>query len=117
MEGQIKMKIIKLCLDYKCYPIFIREENEAEEDNNLPEEDEKDPILLPLMKDIQQKYDACFINNERESDWKGFKTKEEAEAFIEELKEFSRLIKERYGEDYIINDMFPQDFEYLRKII
>ena len=61
MEGQIKMKIIKLCLDYKCYPIFIREENEAEEGNNLPEEDEKDPILLPLMKDIQQKYDACFI--------------------------------------------------------
>ena len=110
------MKIIKLCLDYKCYPIFIREEHKAEEDNNLPEEDENDPILLPLMKDIQQKYDACFINNEREFEGKPFKTKEEAEAFIEELKEFSRLIKERYGKDYIIKDKFPEDFKYLREI-
>ncbi len=111
------MKTLQLCLDYGAYPIFINDEDGLTLDNYLPEDSENDPVLLPLMKDITKKYEACFINNEKEFDWKGFKTKEEAEDFIEELKEFSRLIKERYGEDYIINDMFPQDFEYLRKII
>lgn len=111
------MKTLQLCLDYGAYPIFINDENGLTLDNYLPEDSENDPVLLPLMKDITKKYEACFINNKKEFDWKGFKTKEEAEAFIEELKEFSRLIKERYGKDYIIVDMFPQDFEYLRKIL
>ena len=104
-------------MDYGTYPIFINNEDGGTEENYLPEEDENDPILLPLMKDITKKYEACFINNERVFDWKGFKTKEEVEAFIEELKEFSRLIKERYGKNCIINDKFPEDFEYLRKIL
>lgn len=102
------MEWIKIMLEYGTNPIWIADDD-GDEYYDIPEEASHNKRLVELNYDIQNKYDALFIDNELEFSYVGFKTVEEAHAFATELREFAQLVKECLGDKYVIEDLFNYD--------
>lgn len=102
-------------LEYGTNPIWILEEDNCEIDE-IPAEGLSNKRLVEMNDDIQKKYDSLFVVNEREFSYIGFPTIDQAHAFAAELREFSKLVKECFGDKYIIYDLFNYDlFEHPEK--
>lgn len=100
------MKTVKLFLDYKCYPIWIYENdsivsNDLSSINILKDNTE----LVNLLDDIQKEYDNLFVDNSIEFYYKGFESKESHLLFKNKLMTAYEKIKSCLKNDYIvIND-------------
>ena len=68
-------------LDYKCYPVWLYDENDDIIDTLLPEE-LRNTELDAKFDDLQARYDALFINNKREFTFIGFSSAEEKSKFL-----------------------------------
>ncbi len=75
-------KRIRLMLDYGCYPVWLYDEEGGIIDTLLPEELRSNTELDSRFDDLQERYEALFINNEKEFAFKGFSSPEERSKFL-----------------------------------
>lgn len=96
------MKKIKISLEYKCFPVWIYDEDNKLIDNDLPSELIGDPEIDPLFVHIQDVFDSLFLNDKKEFKYIGFKTAEQRQLFLEEVSSSVRLLTNKLGSEYMI---------------
>lgn len=99
------MKTLKIMLDYKCYPVWIYDEDGDIEDSYLPDDLLGDDELKSLFDSIQERYDSLFLDENGEEDFQsenGFKSKKDEEQFYVDLQKAYEMMKDRYSDKYLI---------------
>lgn len=94
------LKSIRTMLDYKCYPVWLYDENGDVIDTLLPEELRNDKELDAKFDNLQGRYDSLFVDNEHEFLYVGFKTEAEKEKFLSDwnlaVTELRQKVKGKY---------------------
>ncbi|MBP9477865.1 MAG: hypothetical protein KBF12_04530 [Sebaldella sp.] len=98
------MKKIKIFLEYRCYPMWIYNENGELVDNNLLEELNGDNSISKNLKEIQESYDALFEDNDLNFEFKGFSSEVEKLSFLTKIDKTIELIKVKIGNNYTIEN-------------
>ena len=76
------VKKIRIMPDYRCYPVWLYDEKGGIVDTLLPEELRNDVELDAKFDDLQARYDALFIDNDREFSFVGFGSEAEKLGFL-----------------------------------
>ena len=98
------MKKIKLFNDYGAYPIWIYDEKNILIINDLPSELSNNNNAIELRDFLTNEYEKLFINNSYEFSFKGFKTEESKDKFINCANKFYELLNKEVGHKYIIEN-------------
>jgi len=99
------MKTLKISLEYKCYPVWIYDEDGDIEDSYLPDDLLGDEELKSLFDSIQERFNNLYLDENGEEDFHSesdFKSDNDRKLFYEDLNKAVDLLKERYGDRYII---------------
>ena len=100
------LKRIRLLLDYRCYPVWLYDENGDVIDTLLPEELRDDIELDSKFDDLQARYDALFIDNAHKFSFIGFKSTEDRERFCSDWENtVNELVYKLNGKYPIQNDV------------
>ena len=109
------IKTLRIMLEYRCYPVWLYDEEGNIVDTLLPEDLRSDIELDSKFDDLQARYDALFINNAHEFDYIGFKTEEDKRAFLKDwecaVSELRRKVQGRYEIIDEIKKSFPMESE------
>ena len=106
------MKVIKIKLEYGCFPVWIYDENDKLLENDLPPNLIGDSEVDPIFVRIQKMYDGLYLDNEREFRYIGFNEEKERENFFRELLLAINLLRDKVNGEYIIKD----NMDYLKEI-
>lgn len=98
------VKTIRLLLEYGTYPVWLYAEDGGVIDTRLPDELCNDTELDARFHDLQRRYRALFINNEKEFSYAGFQSSDEEKAFYADMLDAIRELKEKLGGRYEIVD-------------
>lgn len=96
------MKKIKIYLDYRCFPIWIYDDNGDLVDNDLPKELSKDKEVDDAFVEIQNVYDNLFYDNSIEFKYIGFSNESDKEKFMKMIDDAVNLIVSKLGYSYLI---------------
>ena len=97
---------IRLLLDYPCYPVWLYDDDGGVIDTRLPDELSNDTELDARFTDLQKRYKALFINNEKEFSYVGFRSSDEESAFKADMLDAIReLIEKLDGRYEIVDDI------------
>jgi hypothetical protein len=96
------MKKIRLLLEYKCYPIWIYNENDELVDNDIVEELKIERDIDEMLMEIQGIYDSLFIDDSKTFEYKGFVNSMVRAEFLEKIDKVVVLIEKKLGATYII---------------
>jgi hypothetical protein len=94
------MKAIRIQLEYKCYPVWLYDDEGLVEDTALPPELSDDRGLDERFGSIKERYDATYVDTQTEFYNRGFTTPEEAAAFRSDLVVAVSELAERCPEGY-----------------
>ena len=94
------MKKIRLSLEYKCFPIWLLNENGDIIDNNSPEELKSNDILYNKLVSMQEKYNSLFLDDGIEFKYIGFSNVQDEEAFMAEVEIIYSEMKEKLQHKY-----------------
>ena len=104
---------LRVLLEYHSYPVWLYDEEGDVIDTLLPEELRGDHELDQKFDDLQERYDALFIDTAHEFSFIGFGTDAEEKGFLRNMDAaVSELASKVNGRYPIINDThlaFPQD--------
>lgn len=95
------MEKIVIKLEYKCFPVWIYNNNVLQ-DNGLVEELEGDSAINELLVDIQNKFDALFIDDGIEFCYIGFSNEADKEMLQKCIAKAAQYIEDKIGDKYII---------------
>lgn len=98
------MKKIKIILEYRCYPMWIYNENNEFIDNDLVEELKNDIEVESILMNIQKTYDKLYKDDDVSFEYEGFKDENEKRKFILEIQRAIDLIKLKLANKYIIEN-------------
>ncbi len=98
-------KEIRLMLDYQCYPIWIYDENGDFIDNDLMEEIRKDDKLVAILEELQNEFDALYLNNQEEFKYIGFNSEIDKQRFEEMVYQVHNMLSNLLSEKYIVKNM------------
>lgn len=104
------IKTLRLMLEYHCYPVWLYDENGEVVDTLLPEELRSDLELDSKFDALQARYDALFIDNEHEFSYKGFRSDEEKEDFLNKWNEAIEELAAKVNGKYLIVDDIDKAF-------
>ncbi len=96
------IKKIRLMLEYHCYPVWLYDENDDVIDTLLPDELRSDFELDAKFDDLQERYDALFIDNSHEFSYVGFKNDDERNKYMEDWKTAINELKTKINGKYSI---------------
>jgi hypothetical protein len=100
------IKKIRVMLDYGCYPVWLYDEKDNLIDTLLPEELRSNKELDSKFDDLQSRYEALFVNNEKEFSFKGFSSEHEKEKFfIDWQNAVNELISSVNGKYPVIDEI------------
>ena len=95
---------LRLMLDYHCYPVWLYDESGNIIDTLLPEELRSDTELDAKFDNLQERFDALFIDNEHEFSFKGFQTEEEKQRFLRDWQSAVSDLRSKVAGRYEIVD-------------
>lgn len=98
------MKIVKIKLEYKCFPVWIYGENNELIENDLPPYLIGDKDIDPEFVRIQEVYDGLYLDNEKEFEYIGFNDAQKREQFLKELFAAIELLKGKLTDEYIVEE-------------
>ena len=98
------MKKIKIILEYKCYPMWIYNEDNEFIDNDLVDELKDDSELDSILMNIQDTYDKLYEDDGLSFKYEGFKGENEKKKFILEVQSAIDLIKLKVSDKYAIEN-------------
>lgn len=99
------MKTLKISLEYKCYPVWIYDEDGDIEDSYLPDDLSGDEELKSLFDSIQDRFNNLYLDENGEEDFQtenDFKNDNDRKQFYDDLNKAVSLLKERYSDKYIV---------------
>ena len=96
------MKTIKIQLEYKCYPVWIYDDEGFVEDTALPPELADDSELDERFKSVQKRFDATYVDTSTDFHNKGFESPEEEAVFKANLKAAVLELMEKCPTTYLI---------------
>ena len=102
---------LRLMLDYKCYPVWLYDEKGSIVENMLPDELQSDHKLDAAFDDLQARYDALFVDNDREFSYKGFPSKEDQSSFLADWHHVAEALKRKVAGRYRVIDDIGLTFE------
>lgn len=79
------MRAIRIRLEYKCYPVWLYDDEGLVEDTALPPELSGDRELDERFGPIQERFDATYVDTPTEFYNRSFVTSEEEAAFRSDL--------------------------------
>ena len=80
------MTKMKIQLEYKCYPVWLYDDEGFVEDTALPPEPTDERELDEKFRSIQERFDATYVDTPAEFYNKGFASPDEEAAFSADLK-------------------------------
>jgi len=98
------MMKIRFLLEYKCFPVWLYDENDNLIDTKLPKELEPETAIEKELIEISDAYDELFIDNETEFRYIGFKDIDMKDHFFQKTSKIIETIKALIGEEYNIVD-------------
>lgn len=98
------MKVIKIKLEYGCFPVWIYGENDKLIENDLPPYLIGDIDIDSKFVRIQEIYDGLYLDDGIEFRYIGFKETEKRETFLQDLFLTIDLLKSKLNEEYILED-------------
>ena len=101
---------LRLILDYRCYPVWLYDENGYIVDTLLPEELRGDSELDAKFDDLQARYDALFVDNAHEFDFVGFKSETEKSEFLMDWQNAVNELRKKTQGRYLIIDEIQKAF-------
>ena len=96
------MKTIKVQLEYKCYPVWLYDDEGFVENNALPPELADDGELDQRFRLVQGRFDATYVDTVAEFFNKGFESPEDEAAFRDDLKAAIAEHVEKCGKEYLL---------------
>ncbi|MBM5604519.1 hypothetical protein D8X85_03060 [Listeria seeligeri] len=101
------MKEVRLFLDYRCYPVWVYDDDGFLEDNDLPDELKEDKGIDERLMLLQDKYDHLFTDTKTEFNYNGFDDQEKEEEFLQMFTEIQMEMERCLMDKYkIINKIF-----------
>lgn len=97
-------KRIKLMLEYGCYPMWVYSEAGELLCNDLIDALKGAAEIEALLDEMQDAYDALFINDAVQFAYKGFETAEAKAAFLRKVTRVTQRLKEAIGDAYAIEN-------------
>lgn len=97
------MQMIKIQLEYKCYPVWIYDEDGLVEDTALPPELADDHQLDEKFQSVQDRFDATYVDTSTEFYNKGFESLEEEEVLKADLKAAVSELMEKCPKTYSVD--------------
>lgn len=92
------MKKIKVQLEYRCFPIWLYDENDNLIDNDFPASLIGDPEIDPIFVQLQEQFDALYLDDGCEFRYIGFADDMEKQRFkVEFSHAMKRLLKKTTG--------------------
>ncbi len=104
------VKTLRIMLEYRCYPVWLYDEDENIVDTLLPEELRSDSDLDSKFDSLQARYDALFVNNAHEFDFIGFKNEAAKAEFLEDWEKAITELREKTQGRYEIIDEIQKAF-------
>ncbi|BAD63595.1 hypothetical protein ABC1056 [Shouchella clausii KSM-K16] len=98
------MSVIKIFLEYQCYPMWIYNERGELVDNDLVGELEGEDEIDNMLLEIQNIYDNLFEDNTINFEYKGFSNENEKTLFLKKVENTVELIKEKLGDKYLVEN-------------
>ncbi|WP_066244858.1 hypothetical protein [Anaerosporomusa subterranea] len=98
------MKKIKMLLDYKCYPMWVYNEQGELIKNDLIDELKGEKAIEELLNEVQSTYESLFIDNKIEFRYKGFADEVKKKEFLSQLAQVIQLIELKVGNSYKIEN-------------
>ncbi len=101
------MKTIKINLEYKCYPIWLYDENGELLNNSIPHELARETDIIHSLDSIQNLFNQLFDETEIEFRFKGFSDDHERDQFNLLVNETVAVIESKIGSVYkIVNNSY-----------
>ena len=107
------MEKIKIELDYKCFPVWIYNDNNELETNDLPEYLIGNETIDSIFVEIQKTYDNLFVDNKVDFKCVWFASVEEKNKFLDRIIYAYNLLKEKVKNDTTVE----VDIEYIKKLL
>ncbi len=104
------VKTLRIMLEYRCYPVWLYDEDGHIVDTLLPEELRDDSELDSKFDDLQARYDALFVDNAHEFDFVGFKNESDKEAFLRDWQIAIMDLRKKTQGRYVIIDEIQKAF-------
>ncbi len=104
------VKTLRIMLEYRCYPVWLYDEDGNIVDTLLPEELRDDSELDSKFDDLQARYDALFVDNAHEFDFVGFKNESDKEAFLRDWQIAIMDLRKKTQGRYVIIDEIQKAF-------
>ena len=98
------LKKIRVMLDYRCYPVWLYDEDGDIIDTLLPKELRDDKELYEKFDDLQSRYDALFIDTAHEFTFVGFTSEEQKQDFLADWDRAVLELKKKVNGKYQIID-------------
>ena len=98
------MKTVKIQLEYKCYPVWLYDDEGLVEDTALPPELADDHELDEKFKSVQKRFNATYVDTSTDFYNKGFESSEEEAVFKADLKAAVVELIEKCPETYSVED-------------
>ena len=94
------MRVVRVQLEYGCYPVWVYGEDGLVEDTALPPELAGDHALDERLRSIQERFDATYVDTPTEFRNRGFATPEDEAAFRSDLSAAAAELAEKCPEGY-----------------
>ena len=108
------MKIIRIKLEYDCFPVWIYNDNNELIENDLPPYLIGDADIDPIFVHIQEIFDSLYLNDGKEFRYIGFRNQEQQELFGKELSLAMNMLKSKLNSEYIIDESFNLLKNYIK---
>lgn len=95
------MITVKFSLEYKCYPIWMYDEEGLLIDNDLPAELIDNKELDESLLEIQKLFDSQYLDNKTTFEYVGFKTDGEKADFIKKVNVVIDKFASYLGDNYV----------------
>lgn len=98
------MKTMRIQLEYKCYPVWIYDDEGLVEDTALPPELANDHAFDERFRSLQDRFNATYVDTATEFYNKGFASPEEEATFWSDLKAATAELAEKCPDGYTLEE-------------
>lgn len=104
-KGAIKLKTLKLALEYRCFPIWVYDEQDTLMANDSPEEIKTNKEMDDKLILLQEKYNNLFIDDGVHFQYIGFKNTSDKQSLENSIREIYVEIKSLIKDTYQIENL------------
>ena len=98
------MRIIKIALEYKCYPVWIYSKDNEFIDNDLVEELKNNSEIDNMLMNIQEIYNKLYKDDGLSFTYEGFKSQSQRKRLILNIEKVIDLMRLEVSDKYIIEN-------------